>query len=44
MDSTNLTAEATADSILQGLARVAYLLNLNPSDSITDANDSIHNS
>ncbi|MFI9629365.1 AAA family ATPase [Streptomyces sp. NPDC052042] len=42
LDSTNLTAEATADSILQDVARGAYLLN--PSDSITDANDPIHNS
>ena len=42
LDSTNLTAEATADSILQCLSRGAYLLN--PSDSITDANDSTHNS
>ncbi|MFE7654227.1 AAA family ATPase [Streptomyces bottropensis] len=42
LDSTTLTAEATADSILQGVARGSYLLN--PSDSTTDANDSIHNS
>jgi len=42
LDSTSLTAEATADSILQGVATGAYLLN--PSGSITDANDSIHNS
>lgn len=42
LDSTNLTAEATADSMLQGVARGAYLLNT--SDSIADGNDSIHNS
>lgn len=42
LDSTSLTAEATADSILQGVATGAYLLN--PSDSITDTNDAIHNS
>ena len=42
LDSTTLTAEATADSILQGVTRGSYLLN--PSDSTTDANDSIHNS
>ncbi|MEU8578575.1 hypothetical protein [Streptomyces asoensis] len=42
LDSTNLTAEATADSLLQGIATGAYLLT--PSDSTTDANGSIHNS
>ncbi|MDX2837364.1 AAA family ATPase [Streptomyces scabiei] len=42
LDSTTLTSEATADSILRGVARGAYLLD--PSDSITDANDSIHKS
>ncbi|WP_424863790.1 AAA family ATPase [Streptomyces sp. MMS24-I29] len=42
LDSTSLTAEVTADSILQGVATGAYLLD--PSDSVTDAKDSIHNS
>lgn len=42
LDSTHLTAAATADSILRGVARDAYLLN--PSDSITDANDHIRSS
>ncbi|CBG71348.1 conserved hypothetical protein [Streptomyces scabiei 87.22] len=42
LDSTTLTSEATADSILRGVARGAYLLD--PSDSITDANDSIYKS
>jgi hypothetical protein len=40
--STHLTAEATANSVLQGLARGAYLVG--PSDNITDSNDSIHSS
>ena len=42
LDSTTLTAQATADSILQGVARGSYLLN--PSDTTTDANASTHNS
>jgi hypothetical protein len=40
--STHLTAEATANSVLRGLARGAYLVG--PSDNITDSNDSIHSS
>ncbi|GAQ65309.1 hypothetical protein SsS58_05718 [Streptomyces scabiei] len=42
LDSTTLTAQTTADSILQGVTRGSYLLD--PSDSTIDANDSIHNS
>ncbi|MFF5480833.1 AAA family ATPase [Streptomyces sp. NPDC012935] len=37
LDSSDLTAEATADSILQGVARGTYLLE--PSDRITDSNE-----
>lgn len=42
LDSSNLTAEATADSILEGIARGTYLLD--PDDSVTDAGGPIHNS
>ncbi|WP_331737155.1 AAA family ATPase (plasmid) [Streptomyces sp. NBC_00984] len=42
LDSSNLTAMATTDSILERLARGAYLLD--PEDSATDADDPIHNS
>ncbi|MFJ8753936.1 AAA family ATPase [Streptomyces sp. NPDC102441] len=42
LDSTSLTAEATGDSVLQGVATGAYLLD--PSGSVTDTNDSIHTS
>ncbi|MER8188305.1 AAA family ATPase [Kitasatospora sp. NPDC094015] len=42
LDSSHLTAEATADSILGGIARGTYLLG--PDDSVTDADDPIHNS
>ncbi|WP_107087943.1 AAA family ATPase [Streptomyces sp. XY152] len=42
LDSTDLAAEATADSILHGVGTGAYLLD--PGDSSTDANDPIHNS
>ncbi|MEU6011844.1 AAA family ATPase [Streptomyces sp. NPDC047453] len=42
LDSSNLTAEATADTVLQGIARGIYLLD--PDDNGTDAGDPIHNS
>ncbi|MCX4869669.1 MULTISPECIES: hypothetical protein [Streptomyces] len=42
LDSSNLTAKATTDSILERLARGAYLLD--PEDSATDADNPIHNS
>jgi hypothetical protein len=42
LDSSNLTAEATAESVLEGIARGIYLLG--PDDSVTDADDPIHNS
>ncbi|MFD7919783.1 AAA family ATPase [Streptomyces sp. NPDC059740] len=42
LDSSFLTAEATAGSILQGITAGSYLLHL--SDTITDTNDSIRNS
>lgn len=42
LDSSNLTAEATADSILQGIARGSYLPD--PDTGITDADAPIHDS
>ncbi|MEH0581342.1 MULTISPECIES: hypothetical protein [Streptomyces] len=42
LDSSNMTAEATAESVLEGIARGIYLLD--PDDSSTDAGDPIHNS
>lgn len=42
LDSTGLTAEATADSVLRGVAAGAYLLD--PSDGATDADDSAQGS
>lgn len=39
LDSTDLTAEATADSVLQGVARGLYLLG--PSGSVADAGGSV---
>ncbi|MCX4851851.1 MULTISPECIES: hypothetical protein [unclassified Streptomyces] len=41
LDSSNLNAKATTDSILERLARGAYLLG--PEDSATDADNPIHN-
>ncbi|MCX5417310.1 AAA family ATPase [Streptomyces sp. NBC_00059] len=41
LDSTGLTAEATAGSVLQGITKGLYLLG--PSGSTTDADDPIHN-
>ncbi|MEV6381789.1 AAA family ATPase [Streptomyces sp. NPDC051773] len=40
LDSTNLTAEATAESLLQGIARGAY--RLSPSESTAGVNDAVH--
>ncbi|MBD9726221.1 AAA family ATPase [Streptomyces caniscabiei] len=40
LDSTDLTAEATAESIQQGIARGAYLLS--PSESTAGVNDPVH--
>ncbi|MDX2605125.1 hypothetical protein PV379_27055 [Streptomyces caniscabiei] len=40
LDSTHLTAEATAESILQGIARGAY--RLSPSESTAGVNDAVH--